>query len=172
LKCSLDVAIAAKIKKLVLVPGNMGNKAAQRYFVVEPQQIIDVSNEWGYILEQTKKHPFEQLLIVGHPGKLAKLVLGQWQTHSAQSDSAIPYVSKMAAEIVINPLPKANTVEELFMEFLDEKQRRQLGDRIAGEIRQKIDQTYPQLPTVVVMLINLKQQIVGQSGDFTLWSER
>ena len=172
LKCSLDVAIAAKIKKLVLVPGNMGNKAARRYFAVEPQQIIDVSNEWGYILEQTEKHPFEQLLIVGHPGKLAKLALGQWQTHSAQSDSAVPYVSKMAAEIVMTPLPEANTVEELFMEFLDEKQRCQLGDRIAGEIRQKIDQAYPQLPTVVVMLINLKQQIIGRSGDFTLWSER
>ena len=172
LKCSLDVAIAANIKKLVLVPGNMGNKAAQRYFSVKPQQIIDVSNEWGYLLEQTEKHPFEQLLIVGHPGKLAKLALGQWQTHSAQSDSAVPYVSKMAAEIVMTPLPEANTVEELFMEFLDEKQRRQLGDRIAGEIRQKIDQTYPQLPTVVVMLINLKQQIIGRSGDFTLWSER
>jgi len=172
LKCALDVAVAAKIKNLVLVPGNMGNKAAQHYFAVIREQIVDVSNEWGFMLGEVEKHHFDQLLVVGHPGKLAKLARDQWQTHSAQSDSAVPYVSELAAKIVSTPLPEANTVEELFMEFLDENQRLQLGDRIAAEVRRKIEQKYPQLPAIAVVLINLKRQIIGRAGDFTLWSER
>jgi len=172
LKCALDVAVAAEIRNLVLVPGNMGNKAAQHYFEVIREQIVDVSNEWGFMLGEVEKHHFDQLLVVGHPGKLAKLARGQWQTHSAQSESAVPYVSELAAKIVSAPLPEANTVEELFMEFLDENQRLQLGGLLAAEIRQKIEQKYPQLPAIAVVLINLKRQIIGRAGDFTLWSER
>jgi cobalt-precorrin-5B (C1)-methyltransferase len=172
LKCALDVAVAAKIKNLVLVPGNMGNKAAQHYFPLRREQIVDVSNEWGFMLGEVAKHPFEQLLVVGHPGKLAKLAQGQWQTHSAQSASAVPYVSKLAGEIVPDPLPEANTVEELFMEFLDEKQRLQLGDRVATEIMQKIEQKFPQRPAIAVVLINLKRQIIGRAGDFTVWRKQ
>ncbi len=171
LKCALDVAVAARIKNLVLVPGNMGNKAAQHYFAVRREQIVDVSNEWGFMLEEVEKHPFDRLLVVGHPGKLAKLARGQWQTHSARSDSAVPYVSELAAKIVSTPLPEANTVEELFMELLDEKQRVQLGDLLAVEIRRKIEKKYPQLPAITVVLINLKRQIIGRTGDFSLWKK-
>lgn len=166
LKCSLDVAVAAQIKKLVLVPGHMGNKAAQRYFTVGPEQIVDVGNEWGYMLAETAKHQFEHILVVGHPGKLAKLAQGQWQTHSAQSDSAVPYVSGLAEKLFDQELSQVNTVEEVFMEFLDVDQRLQLGNRVATAVRYQIERTYRQLPQIAVVLINLKRQIIGQSGNF------
>ena len=169
LKCALDVAVAAKIKKLVLVPGNMGNKAARQFFQIPAEQIVDVSNEWGFMLEKVEQHRFEQLLIVGHPGKLAKLAQGQWQTHSAQSDSAVPYVAECASKLFSKSLPSANTVEELFMEFFDAEQRSILGSKIATEIQTRITQTYPQLPKPTVVLINLKREIVGQVAGDGFW---
>lgn len=171
LKCSLDVAVAAQIKNLVLVPGNMGNKAAQHFYNVTPTQIVDVSNEWGYMLGEVAKHPFEKLLMLGHPGKLAKLAQGQWQTHSAQSESAISYVTGLAKQLFGLSLPQPNTVEELFMELLNEQQRHLLGDRVATDIQFKVKQTYPYLPTPTVVLINLKRWVIGQAQGSQPWSK-
>ena len=169
LKCALDVAIATEIRNLVLVPGNMGNKAAQRYFAVSGRQIVDVSNEWGFMLAEVEKHCFEQILIVGHPGKLGKLAKGQWQTHSAQSDSAVPYISRLALQVTQRQTAQANTVEELFMTCLESKERYQLGTLLATKIEQKVRRTYPALPPTAVVLINLKGEILGHAGDLTLW---
>lgn len=171
LKCALNVAIAANIQDLVLVPGNMGNKAAQRHFAVNGEQIIDVSNEWGFILAELEKHCFAQLLIVGHPGKLGKLAAGQWQTHSAQSDSAVPYISKLALQVSVSQTASANTVEELFMTCLTNKERQNLGTLLATAIKSKVQQTYPALPPATVALINLAGDILGHSGDISLWRD-
>ncbi len=172
LKCALDVALAANIKSLVLVPGNMGNKAAQCHFAVNGEQIIDVSNEWGFILTEVEKYHFEQLLIVGHPGKLGKLASGQWQTHSGQSDSAVPYISQLALQISSCQTAGANTVEELFMTSLEGRERKQLGTLLATEIKKKVHQTYLALPPTEVALINLKGEILGLTGDLTLGREK
>lgn len=169
LKCALDVAIAADIKDLVLVPGNMGNKAAQRHFVVNDEQIIDVSNEWGFILAEVGKNHFEEVLIVGHPGKLGKLARGQWQTHSAQSDSAVPYISQLAGQISVNQTAEANTVEELFMTCLESRERQQLGTLVATKIQNMVHQIYSDLPPTAVVLINLKGEILGHAGNLSLW---
>ncbi len=169
LKCSLAVAVAAKIDQLVLVPGNMGNKAAQHCFAVRPDQIVDVSNEWGFMLAEVQKHSFKKLLVVGHPGKLAKLPRGQWQTHSAQSSSAVPYICELAEELFSQPLTQVNTVEELFMQRLNVRQRTQLGNRLAGEISHAIENNYPHLAPNTVVLINLKRQIIGQAGELSAW---
>ena len=169
LKCALDVAVAADIKNLVLVPGNMGNKAAQHHFAVSGQQIVDVSNEWGFMLAEMEKHRFEQLLIVGHPGKLGKLAAGQWQTHSGQSDSAVPTISQLALQVSSCPTAAANTVEELFMTCLESEERQQLGALLATEIKKMVQQTYPALPETAVILINLRGEILGHAGDLSFW---
>jgi len=170
LKCALDVAVAANINNLVLVPGNMGNRAAQRHFKVDPQQIVDVSNEWGFILTKVESHHFEQLLIVGHPGKLGKLAAGEWQTHSAQSDSAVPFIGQLASQVTARQLSQANTVEELFMSDLEGGERERLGQLLATKIGAQIRQVYPLLPPVAIVLINLKGEILGCCGDFEVWS--
>ncbi|SEA35565.1 cobalt-precorrin-5B (C1)-methyltransferase [Desulfuromusa kysingii] len=169
LKCSLNVAIAARLTELVLVPGNMGHRAAKRYFDVSEQQIVDVSNEWGYMLGQAEKCPLEHLLVLGHPGKLGKLAAGQWQTHSAQSASAIPYIARLAQDLFPSQSFQVNTVEELFMQKLQAPQREQLGNRLAEAIMHQIAATYPGLPQLTVALINLKGELLGHCGDDQKW---
>lgn len=169
LKCSLDVFMAAGLSDIVLAPGNMGNGAALRHFAVQPEQIVDVSNEWGYMLKEVEKHPLQHLLIVGHPGKLGKLAMGQWQTHSAQSTSAVSFVTQLGHDFMPQSNEDGNTVEELFMTLLDSPQREQLGDRLAASISTKIATTYPGLPSLTVVLINLKREILGSCGELGFW---
>lgn len=92
LRCALHVARACGVTRPVLVPGNIGLKAARRHFRLAPEQAIEVSNEWGWVLDQFPAYDFAALLAVGHPGKLVKLAHGDWNTHSAQSASAVETV--------------------------------------------------------------------------------
>ena len=60
------------------------------HFALRPGQVVEVSNEWGFMLEQAARQAWPHLLLVGHPGKMAKLAEGHWETHSSQSPSVLP----------------------------------------------------------------------------------
>ena len=98
LRCALDVAAACGVTAPVLVPGNIGAKAAARHLNLRDEQLIEVGNEWGFVLDQIGGYSFDRLAVVGHPGKLAKLSAGQWDTHSARSLSPVGIVAGLFAE--------------------------------------------------------------------------
>jgi cobalt-precorrin-5B (C1)-methyltransferase len=55
--------------------------------------------------------------LVGHPGKLAKILAGDWDTHSGRSLSAIQSISQLAREFglpvaALEVLGRAKSVEE------------------------------------------------------------
>jgi len=119
LKCGLDVAVASGIRAPVFVPGHLGARAAKRHFpALRPEQIIEVSNEWGFMLEQLRAVLWPgcargagqgpSLLALGHPGKLAKLAAGAWDTHSARSGSAVGWIAETARRVAPDHLPGAS----------------------------------------------------------------
>jgi cobalt-precorrin-5B (C1)-methyltransferase len=169
LKCALDICVAAETRAPVLTPGNIGFKAAHHYFRLAAQQVVEVSNEWGFMLEQSLPHGFEEILLIGHPGKLAKLAIGQWQTHSAQSDSPIAYVSNLASELLGHPVVQGNTIEGLFMHELREGERKVVAQALAKEINDAIHQTFKPSWRSAVVLINLKGEILGSEGALERW---
>nr|WP_320113800.1 cobalt-precorrin-5B (C(1))-methyltransferase CbiD [uncultured Desulfuromonas sp.] len=169
LKCALDICIAGHTTAPVFVPGNMGRAAALRAFHLKTQQVVEVSNEWGYMLEQAQQQPFTALLMLGHPGKLAKLAMGQWNTHSSQSDSAVPFVTDLARQVVHRPLMDATTVEGVLMETLTAPQRRRVADRLAEAIQRNTAETFPACWQPQVVLINLKGDILGSAGNLLPW---
>ncbi|HEX7579219.1 MAG TPA: cobalt-precorrin-5B (C(1))-methyltransferase CbiD, partial [Thermoanaerobaculia bacterium] len=76
LRCALRVAAATGIRAPVFVPGHIGERAARTHFRVTPEQVVEVGNEWGFAIDEAARQPFAALLMVGHPGKLAKLTAG------------------------------------------------------------------------------------------------
>ncbi|SDE69822.1 cobalt-precorrin-5B (C(1))-methyltransferase CbiD [Desulfuromonas thiophila] len=169
LKCALDICVASATTAPVFVPGNMGRNAALRAFHLKTQQVVEVSNEWGYMLEQAQAQPFTALLMLGHPGKLAKLAMGQWNTHSGQSDSAVPFVADLAHQVLQRPLTDTTTVEGVFMECLTDPQRRRVADRLAEAIQRNTAARFPACWQPQVVLINLKGDILGSAGDLQPW---
>ncbi len=105
LKCLLDVAVAAGIRNPVFVPGHIGRRAAEKHFRIRDSQIIEVSNEWGFMLDCAAGQDLEALMVLGHPGKLAKLAMGEEDTHSSRSKSALPFVSELAIDILKRNFP-------------------------------------------------------------------
>jgi len=168
LACALDVAAACGVCAPVLVPGNIGERAALKNLRVDADKIVQVSNHWGFMLDEASRRPFERLLVLGHPGKLAKLVDGEWDTHSSSSASAVGVVSRFAAEVLADPISESTTVEGIF-ESLNPENAVQVGNALAAAIRQTITARIGSEKTIAVALINLAGDFLGTAGDLSPW---
>jgi cobalt-precorrin-5B (C1)-methyltransferase len=165
LTCALDVAVASEYSELVLVPGHMGNRAALHHFNCSAEQIVDVSNEWGYMFDEMYGLELKQLLLLGHPGKLTKLACGHFQTHSAQSPSPLPWLTELSFKLLgMVPVEPLNTVEEFFMQWLNSEQRRLIADAVAQKIKIRVSETFRLIPEIEVALINLEGEVLGKTA--------
>jgi cobalt-precorrin-5B (C1)-methyltransferase len=168
LKCALGVAEAAGVRAPVFVPGHIGERAARAHLNLRDEQVVEVGNEWGYVLDEALRRPFTNLMIVGHPGKLAKLAAGDWDTHSGRSKSALPAVARMHEESLGRPAAPTATVEGIFA-ALGKADKLTLGNALAAAIRTAVDQRMEGRLRPAVILIDLGGRIIGQSGDEKSW---
>jgi cobalt-precorrin-5B (C1)-methyltransferase len=170
--CAMDVAAAAGHRALVLVPGNLGRRAAETLLRVTPVQIAEVGNAWGALVDHATTQPFTHLLALGHPGKLAKLVNGHWDTHSSRSASAVPLVSDMARQgcsLQATATATATTVEAV-LQGLPLPERQRLGEALSRRIRHALAQrTGPRLD-IAVALCDLSGTLVANAGDLAPWT--
>lgn len=168
LACALDIAQAAGERAPVLVPGKIGKSAAERHFALRPGQVVEVSNEWGFMLGKTVGRGFEALLLLGHPGKLAKLAMGHWDTHSRASPSASGFVRSLAIELLGAAAP-SETVEGV-LEALPPAARRAVADRVAAEVVRSVAGRLECGLVPAVVLVDMKGEILGTSGDLSRWT--
>lgn len=168
LKCCIDVAEAEGVHAPVLVPGHIGERAAMKNFRISDRQIIQVSNQWGFMLDELARRSFAQALVVGHPGKLAKMIEGEWDTHSSQSGSAVPIVAELAEKILGRKIPESSTVEGIF-EVLSQDEKLSIGNALSEKIQKAVQQRMGRSPTVSVAIINLAGDIIGSHGDTGPW---
>jgi cobalt-precorrin-5B (C1)-methyltransferase len=168
MECAYNVAMAAGVRHPVLVPGHIGERAARRHFQLTAEQVVEAGNEWGSMIDLVTHRPIDGLLVLGHPGKLAKLPQGHWDTHSSRSISPVPSVRKLASRVLEHPVAEATTVEGVFAE-LSPEHRRCLGDALARAIQIAISHRLNYHAPVTTVLINLAGDQLGFSGDLTPW---
>jgi cobalt-precorrin-5B (C1)-methyltransferase len=166
LKCTLDVALASGIATPVFVPGNIGRKAAEANLSMPPERIIEVGNEWGYMLDLVAGSGIERLLVLGHPGKLAKLVLGHWNTHSKKSPPAAPYVRELAAAVTGRTIPESVTAEGVFA-ALSPRERAAVSGELAARIGAAVSRRTGGRVEIAVLLINMEREMMGSWGDLS-----
>lgn len=94
LLCGLDIAKGIGYETVVLVPGSLGERSTLNLFDIPKDQVIQISNFVGFMLTAAGQRNFKRIILAGHPGKLAKLLRGNFHTHSA--------VSKPANDILID----------------------------------------------------------------------
>lgn len=116
------VAVHGRPGAVVLTPGKLGRDYARETLGVSGPDIVQMSNFVGAALDALQSalvetgHPLPLLLVAGHPGKLAKVLNGDWNTHSQYSGMAMNAVARVAAEVGLEPgavaaLARANTVD-------------------------------------------------------------
>lgn len=107
----IRVAVGDSANEIVLSPGNLGQRFARTRLNLPLKQIVQMSNFVGFALESLNRTLLEarrtlpMLWIVGHPGKLAKLLCGHWDTHSTLGLNAVDGLIKVATASAPKLLP-------------------------------------------------------------------
>ncbi|MEI6645224.1 MAG: cobalt-precorrin-5B (C(1))-methyltransferase CbiD [bacterium] len=168
--CELDVAKAAGITHPVLVPGHIGERSARRHLKLSEDQLIEVGNEWGFVLEGLLKYNFEHVLLWGHPGKLAKLAGEEWDTHSSRSRSAIEIIREyLQCGADIRVCANEAVTAEGFFEQLEEFTQKSIANRLSQVIAEAAQSTYVGCGRLSVALVNLAGDLLGSYGGLEKW---
>jgi len=138
-KCQLDVALAEGYHELVFVPGNIGEKLARKLLYVEDDQIIQMGNLVGYMLDTAKEMGVSNLILLGHAGKLVKIAGGIFQTEHRLADARREIITTHTGLIggkkrLLEQIYHSNTTEDM-IELLE---REEMVEPVFNSIAQAI----------------------------------
>lgn len=83
--------------RLLLAPGNYGIDFAHDELGLDVEPAVQCSNFLGAALDEIAQEGFEQVLLVGHIGKLVKVAAGIFYTHSHTADARMETMAAHAA---------------------------------------------------------------------------
>jgi len=144
--CEIDVLAKSGAEHIYLVPGKIGEKHLHK--LIPDADSVIMSNYAGFAIEHAIKKGIKHLTLAGHPGKLAKIAMGFYNTHSKHSPMAQDYIAHL---LELNG--EFNTVEEICAIAQ--------MDRVAEAIRTKILADHP-LESVSVILFNMNGDLKGR----------
>lgn len=120
----IRVALGDRPDAIAFTPGKIGAVFAREKLHLQNKQVVQIANFVGASLEHTQQTLLEEQLalgtlwVLGHPGKIAKVLDGVWDTHSGKSGMAMGTVAAVAADCGFGPelvqqIAHANTVENV-----------------------------------------------------------
>ena len=98
----LDQAVAYGHKSIVLTPGHYGYRVATERFKVQTEAVIQMSNFVGFLLEEAAYRGIEEVILLGHIGKLIKVSGGIFHTHNRVADARMEILLAHASLTGIN----------------------------------------------------------------------
>jgi cobalt-precorrin-5B (C1)-methyltransferase len=115
-------------------------------------------------------YPFEEILVWGHPGKLAKLAGGYWDTHSSRSGPAVDIVREMASDLGTRTMDLSSypTTEGLFS-ALGKEVRTRLANGVSESVARACSEKAGGDMDVSVVLVNMAGEVLGMHGDTGKW---
>lgn len=169
----IRVALGYNAPSIALLPGKIGRVYAKETLDLPEQRAVQIANFLGDALDFTQQALAEQqrdldvLWLLGHPGKLAKVLDGIWDTHSSKSDMAMNVVARIAAERefdnhLVQELEQANTVEAATERLKSVPGSQALWIDIEQRIAALIHQRLPSVKRVEVRLFNLQGDSLGE----------
>lgn len=178
LLCGLDIARGYGYETAVLVPGNIGKRSIHTLTDIPNDQVIQTSNFVGFMLEAALKRHFKKVILAGHPGKLVKLIRGDFHTHSAVSQPANDILIDIIRQSQSEPrsldaLQQDTTVEGI-VELLRDRGNLSLMHDVAEKIETKVlefckDKQPSSNMEAGIILFDMKGSVIGISRSAQAW---
>jgi len=167
------VALGNDAISIALLPGKIGRVYAKSVLGLPEQRSVQIANFLGDALAfvqqvlAEEQRDLDVLWLLGHPGKLAKVLDGVWDTHSSKSDMAMSVVARIAAERgfdsrLVQELAQANTVEAAMERLKNEPGAQALWTDIEQRIAALVQTRVPAVKKVAVRLFNLQGESLGE----------
>src|SRR5574340_902142 len=172
---NVRVALADAPRAIGLLPGKIGRDFATQSAGLADKRCVQIANFLGAALASAQRFLDERgwrldtLWIIGHPGKLAKVLDGVWDTHSQKSAMAIPAVARVAAECGLfssrlEAMRDANTVEAIMMMLRDQPEAPALWREIEQRIATGAAPRVARADRVEVRLFGLHDSLLGAAA--------
>lgn len=169
------VALGGGAESVAYLPGKIGRDFAREVLQLPEKRSVQIANFIGDALDFTQQalneeqRELDALWLAGHPGKLAKVLDGVWDTHSSKSGMAMKTVARVASEHgfpaeLVQEIEKANTVEAAIERLRTEAHAQALWSDIERRIAACIQQRVPAVKQVKVRLFDLHGNALGEAA--------
>jgi cobalt-precorrin-5B (C1)-methyltransferase len=168
----IRVALGGNPCEIVLTPGNLGQRFARSALQLPLQRVVQMANFIGFALDcvdqilQENGHSLSQLWVIGHPGKLAKILDDAWDTHSQLSSSAVAAIHRVGREFgfadgVLHQIEQSRTVESIIGLLSSDSSAMQFWSDVEQHISRKISARLSRVERVAVRLFQMDGQALG-----------
>jgi cobalt-precorrin-5B (C1)-methyltransferase len=172
----IRVAVGDSPDAIVLAPGNLGQRFARNTLGIPAKRVVQMSNFIGLALDYLQQTLEENqqrlplLWLVGHPGKLAKIPAGDWDTHSGRSLSAVHSVTQLAREFRLPPsasevLSRCRSIEEAIESLPDETLSPAFWTMVEDRIATVVTPRIPNVERVRVQLFRMDGGALGTADS-------
>jgi len=178
------LAACAPGDAVAYLPGKIGRVFVAQTLGLPDKRSVQIANFLGDALDFTQKALAEEgrtlplLWLAGHPGKLAKVLDGVWDTHSSKSNMAMQGVARVAEEMnaagqdvwfdaaLLQQMKEANTVEAIIelVRQQDAALSRRLWCEIEARIAALAHARVPAVERIAVRLFDLDGQQLGEGA--------
>lgn len=171
----IRVALGGGSESVAYAPGKIGTSFARQSLELPPKRLVQISNFIGFSLDCTNLVLAEEgrnlpvLWVIGHPGKLAKILDDVWDTHSRNSSMAMSAVARVAAECGfseedVRGLESSNTVEAAVETLREHPRARELWRAVEMRIAALVRAKLKRVDRVEVRLFGLHGVALGQGA--------
>ena len=166
------VALGDGARNVAYLPGKIGRGYAKTMLGLPEKRVVQIANFLGDALDfmqralDEEQRQLDALWLLGHPGKLAKVLDGVWDTHSSKSGMAMGGVARVAAERgfdprVVREIAQANTVEAAMERLKRETGAQAPWMEIERRIATRAHERVPMVRQVEVRLFDLSGNALG-----------
>ncbi|GKX51750.1 cobalt-precorrin-5B (C(1))-methyltransferase CbiD [Budvicia aquatica] len=170
LSIELEMKRANGLEKIILVPGNHGERFVSQQMSIDGDYVVTMSNFVGYMLQEVVRLGFRHVVLVGHPGKLVKIAAGIFHTHSHIADgrmeTLISHLALMGAPVeLLQAVDRCDTTEAA-IELIAERGWQAVYHQIARKICFRVDQMLrfsSDKPKCDAVMFSFENQVLGSN---------
>jgi cobalt-precorrin-5B (C1)-methyltransferase len=166
----LDVALARGYKRILFVPGNIGERIAKQQFGVPEDAIVQTGDFVGYMFDKAVEKGVKEIILLGHSGKLVKLAANIFNTHHKVGDARNEVIASYAGAAgaktaTINELLIANTTDEA-TEILKQADLLEVAyNRIAVRVNQRVSDRVENKIKISVVIVAMDGKVLGMDEN-------
>lgn len=173
LSLEMEIKREAGLERVVLVPGNHGERFVREQMGLPGDIVVTMSNFVGFMIEEAVRMGYKQIVLIGHPGKLVKIAAGIFHTHShiadARMETLVAHLALLGAPHELLLLVSECDTTEAAMEHIDAAGFSHLYNHLAQRICQRVmlnlrfTKNPPQCDAIMFSFDN---KILGASRSF------
>lgn len=164
------------IDEIVISPGNISEEAMLKRFPerIDRSCIVQSGDYLGYTLKHATMMKLD-FVLAGHPGKLAKVLAGHFQTHYSKAppanDAVIEFVNKGMEKKLLAEIKESPTIEGITSALMYHGKGDLIND-LAEEISKRVKKQLKREAPVPTLLFNMEKRLIGTSKAGKMWAER